>query len=150
MRALLDTNFVIALIDANHVFHSWAHEWWAENSGFGWGSCPITENGVVRIMSGSGYSKEERFTPREILDWLDDFISATDHQFWFDDVSFRDKSLFFLDSLIGHRQLTDVYLLALAVRNGGRLVTFDRRLQTASVLGATAENLVVVSGRSSS
>ena len=50
MRALLDVNLLIALLDPDQVFHERAHDWWEANRSAGWASCPLTENGVVRIM----------------------------------------------------------------------------------------------------
>ncbi|PYR51953.1 MAG: VapC toxin family PIN domain ribonuclease [Acidobacteria bacterium] len=112
MRALLDINVVIALLDPDHAVHERAHAWWAGNASRGWASCPITENGVVRVMSSLAYSRSARFTPAELIVRLRTFAASTDHQFWPDDVSVRDPAVFGADRIHGSRQLTDLYLLA--------------------------------------
>jgi hypothetical protein len=66
------------------------------------------------------------------------------HEFWADGVSVLDPAVVRLDRIHGARQLTDAYLLALAVRQGGRLVTFDRAVPWQAVPGATAAHLVVL------
>src|SRR4051794_7931835 len=125
MRALLDINVVIALIDPDHVFHERAHKWWAANRKHGWASCPITENGVVRIMSNPNYSSKARFAPDDLADRLRKFSSQSDHEFWPDDISLLDEKVFAPGRIHRSRQITDFYLLALAVKNSGRLVAFD-------------------------
>lgn len=144
MRALLDVNVIIALLDSNHAFHEPAHAWWEEEASSGWATCPLTENGVVRVMSHPGYSQSARFTPAELVERLRLFVHHTDHAFWADDVSLRDMPRFAIDRLHSSRQVTDAYLLGLAVEHGGRLVTFDRASVTATVPGAKPRHLVVV------
>ena len=144
MRALLDVNVLIALLDATHAFHQRAHEWWAKNSRRGWAGCPIVENGVVRIMVNPGYSAARRFHAGEIIGALSDFVAATDHEFWPDSLTLRDAKSFLPDRIHGGRQLTDIYLLALASRHGGRLVTFDQGIPLSSVRTAKPLNLVVL------
>lgn len=145
MISLLDANVLIALIDGDHTHHEGAHNWWAMNIHQGWASCPITENAVIRIMSGSNYPSALRHTPYEIMERLNIFIEEADHHFWPDDISIRDTNVFVTDRIYGPRQLTDVYLLALAVRNNGRLVTFDQRITMSAVRAAKAENLCILS-----
>lgn len=144
MRALLDVNVVIALFDSNHVFHERAHAWWDAHAGGGWASCPLTENGVVRVMTSSGYSQRVLFSPSEIVGSLNTFVENSDHAFWPDEVSVRDVDTFHMDKVHGPRQVTDAYLLALAVSRQGRLVTFDRGIITAAVVGAKPQHLVVI------
>lgn len=143
MRALLDVNVIIALLDPDHAFHERAHVWWSANAKNGWASCPLTENGVVRIMSNPGYSQHARFTPGDLIGRLRQFAVQTHHEFWPDDISFRDATIFTADHIHSSRQLTDLYLLALAVRNRGRLVTFDLGIPLSSVCSAKAINLCV-------
>jgi hypothetical protein len=144
VRALLDVNVVIALLDPDHVFHESAHAWWAENRAGGWAGCPITENGVVRIMSNPGYSQAIRFTPGDLISQLGEFASSSDHEFWADDLSLLDSELFDHRRIHGSRQLRDIYLLALAVAHGGRLVTFDRNIPLSTVREATHSNLCAI------
>jgi hypothetical protein len=139
--ALLDVNFLIALFDPDHVHHEAAHAWFGTHRASGWTTCPLTENGVVRILSNPAYSDAAE-RPAEVAGRLAMFRDSGDHTFWPDDVSICDPKTFNLG--IGHRQLTDVYLLAMAVRHGGRLASFDRSIVAKAVRGARPEHLVVV------
>jgi toxin-antitoxin system PIN domain toxin len=143
MRALLDVNVIIALFDPDHVFHERAHDWWAANTKRGWASCPLTENGVVRIMSNPNYSQKTRFTPGDMVGRLRTFAEQTDHEFWLDDISLRDEQIFATERMHSSRQLTDLYLLALATRHRGRLATFDQGIPLSAVSSAHAANLCV-------
>ncbi len=144
MRALLDVNVLIALLDPDHVFHERAHAWWGANLKWGWASCPLTENGVVRIMSNPDYSGGAHFTPGDLISRLRTFARRTAHEFWPDDISVRDATIFAAERIHGSRQITDLYLLALAARHNGRLATFDGGIPVSAVLGAKAENLCAV------
>ena len=139
--ALLDVNVVVALFDPNHIHHDPAHQWFAEHRASGWATCPLTENGVIRVLSNPAYSSvAER--PQEVARRLAAFTASGGHVFWPDDVSVSDTRLFGLTA--GHRQLTDVYLLGLATAHGGCLATFDRSVPLKSVRQARAENLVMI------
>ncbi|HXP61478.1 MAG TPA: TA system VapC family ribonuclease toxin [Dongiaceae bacterium] len=144
MRALLDINVVISLLDPDHAFHQQAHAWWAANAKQGWASCPLTENGVVRIMSNAGYSRRARFAPGDLISHLQQFAAQTDHEFWPDDASILDRALFWADHIHGSQQLSDIYLLGLATRHGGRLATFDRGIPLSAVRSAKPANLCVL------
>lgn len=138
---LLDVNFLIALFDPDHVHHEAAHSWFGSQRSSGWATCPLTENGAVRILSNPAYSPTAA-RPAEIARRLAAFHDSGDHMFWPDEVSLCDARVF--DLGVGHRHLTDVYLLALAVRRDGRLATFDRSIPAKAVRGARAGHLVVV------
>jgi hypothetical protein len=77
-------------------------------------------------------------------DFLSQQIAATDHAFWPDDISLLDVRLFDRTRILGPRQLTDVYLLGLAVKNGGRLATFDGAVPSSAVLGSEARHLAIL------
>lgn len=139
--ALLDVNVLVALFDPDHLHHEGAHEWFAEHRAAGWATCPLTENGVVRVLSNPAYSPiAER--PASLASRLRAFCDSGGHRFWPDDASLRDETLFTLET--GHRQLTDAYLLGLAVRHAGRLATFDRGITLRAVRGARPEHLAVI------
>ncbi len=144
MRALLDVNVIIALLDPDHAFHERAHDWWAEHMKRGWASCPLTENGVVRIMSNPNYSQETRFTPADMIGRLRTFVGQTDHEFWPDEISLRDEKIFATERIHSSQQLTDLYLLALAAKHHGRLVTFDQGIPLSAISNAKAANLCSV------
>jgi toxin-antitoxin system PIN domain toxin len=141
--ALLDVNVLVALFDPNHVHHEAAHEWFGAHRRLGWATCPLTENGLMRVLSSPAYpGATER--PVQILERLQAFCASGRHVFWTDAVSFRDAEPFRLDLGFSHRKITDAYLLGLAKRNAGRLATFDRNIPLAWVLDATEEHLVVL------
>ena len=144
MRSLLDTNFLIALADSKHIFHSRAQTWLADHAGDGWASCPLTENAFIRILSHPGYASDLRYSISGLAAWFSEFIAKTNHEFWPDKISLLDENLFEFERIYGPRRLTDIYLLALAAENGGRLVTFDRANSLSAARRAESENLVVV------
>jgi hypothetical protein len=141
--ALLDVNLLVALFDPDHVHHDLAHDWFSENRADGWATCPITENGLIRVLTNPRYESPVS-TAATIADRLRRFRASGHHEFWPDEVSFTDESLFKPASARGHRQITDVYLLGLAHRRGGRLATLDRSIPLASVVGATRDSVAVI------
>ena len=142
MRALLDVNVLIALLDQNHISHDPAWHWMESNIESGWATCPITQNGCVRIMSQPAYPNHHAAS--EISQRLRQATHQEFHQFWSDEVSILEPAIVNWDLLIGPRQLTDIYLLALAVQNNGRFVTFDTRISTQMVHGAASQHLTVI------
>lgn len=144
MRALLDVNMLIALLDPDHLFHEKAHLWWREHQTEGWASCPVTENGLVRIVSLPKYSPDHPFTCMEVLDRLRAFTRQSDHIFLGESPSIRDEEMFRIGPHIRSAHLTDLYLLSLAVSHDLRLVTFDRGISLEAVCRAKPEHLVVL------
>ena len=140
--ALLDVNVLVALFDADHPHHEPAHDWLVANRGSGWATCPLTENGLVRILSNVAYSGSP-LPPDAVRERLNAFCESGQHEFYADDVSLRQTTLFKLAG-VTHRKLTDVYLLGLARHHGGRLATFDRGVLWDAVVGATPEHLEVI------
>lgn len=141
-RALLDVNLLLALLDSDHLDHGRAHDWLEEEIDAGWASCPITENGFVRIVSQPRYPSP--VAPAEAIRLLAQASGGGHHEFWPCDVSVLDAQVVDGSRLHGPRQVTDAYLLALAVANEGRLITFDRSVAPAAVHGATDEHLTVL------
>jgi uncharacterized protein len=136
---LLDVNALIALIDINHVHNDAMQQWFARNSSLGWSTCPLTENGVVRVLTLPGYKGGSR-TASEVVRVLQTLkeTQGEHYRFWEDDISLCDGSLFRLEYLSSNRHLTDLYLLGVAFRHGARFVSFDRNLPWQAVRGATA------------
>ena len=139
MRALLDVNVLIAMLDADHVSHRAAWAWFREHGRSGWASCPITQNGCVRILSHPGYPNTRSVS--EVVERLRAATADSAHEFWADNYSLLDNECVDITRVHGPKQLTDVYLLALAVRNDGRLVTFDAGISLSAVRGAKARHL---------
>lgn len=142
MRALLDVNVLIALLDADHSMHRRAVDWFADHAPVGWASCPITQNGCMRIMSHPGYPNTVPVSA--VLERLAEASRSPYHEFWPDDITLLDEDRIDADRIHGPRQLTDVYLLALAVRHEGCFVTFDHSVSRAAIKGAKAKSLVAL------
>lgn len=142
MRALLDVNVLIALLDAAHVGHVAATTWMARQVKQGWASCPLTQNGCIRTMSQPSYPGS--LPAAEVAGRLAEAAQHPAHAFWPDSISLLQEGVLDWSRVLGHRQVTDHYLLALAVRNAGCFATFDERISGAAVRGAQARHLVVV------
>jgi toxin-antitoxin system PIN domain toxin len=141
--ALLDVNVLVALFDPDHVHHDPAHDWFADHRASGWATCPLTENGLVRILSNPAYTPAAE-PPSAIVRRLRSFCESGHHVFWPEDVSLRDEEGFAARMPVTSRQVTDAYLLALARRRGGCLVTFDQAIPVAAVRDASPADLVVI------
>lgn len=141
--ALLDVNVLVALFDPAHDNHEEAHHWFGRNRKHGWATCPITANGCIRVLSNPAYPTVKA-SPSEVTDRLRGLCSTVDHHFWQDSVSLLDESLFRAAMIVGHQKITDAYLLGLAVRNHGRLATFDRSIPLKAVQRAEPGNLVLI------
>jgi toxin-antitoxin system PIN domain toxin len=141
-RALLDINVLLALLDSDHIDHRRAHEWLARQLDGGWSSCALTENGFVRIISQPRYPSP--ISPTRAVALLAEACNDPHHEFWPCTVSVLDPSLIDARKLHGPRQVTDTYLLALAVQHDGRFATFDRSVPLGAVSGATPEHLAIV------
>lgn len=141
--ALLDVNVLVALFDPAHGNHEDAHRWFGRNRKHGWATCPITMNSFIRVLSNPAYPTVKA-TPDEVAGRLRSFCATTDHHFWEDSVSLLDESLFRPSMIGGYQKITDAYLLGLAVRNHGKLATFDRSIPLKAVHGNGAGNLVLI------
>ena len=142
MRALLDVNVLVALLDAAHVHHGAASSWLDRNLERGWASCPITQNGCLRVLSSENYPR-----PQPVAAVAARLREATDtrfHEFWTDDFSVLDTTRLDHDWLLRTRQVSDGYLLAMAVRRDGVFVTLDRGIDLNLVRGAEARHVLVI------
>lgn len=142
MRALLDVNVLLALFDRDHVDHPTARGWLSAEIEHGWASCALTQNGFVRIISQPRYPSP--ISPSEAVERLRRATGTEHHDFWPCSVSLLEERLVDRTHLHGPLQVTDVYLLALAVEHGGRFVTFDRSVPLTAARGAEPERLVVL------
>lgn len=142
--SLLDVNVLVALFDPAHIHHEPAHRWFARTQKHGWATCPLTLNGCIRVLSNPSYPTVQA-SPAEVIERLQIFCSDTHHEFWPDSVSLLDATLFQRHSIAGHRMLTDLYLLGLAVRHHARLATFDGSISLRSVIGAASRHLELLS-----
>lgn len=141
-RALLDVNVLLALFDADHVDHLRARDWITAHVRHGWASCAITQNGFVRIISQPRYPSP--IPAGEAIQRLEQATRSRYHTYWPCDLSLLDDRWFDRERLHSSRQITDVYLLAMAVAHEGRLVTFDRSIPVQAVPCAKKDSLVVL------
>ncbi len=142
MRALLDVSVLLPLFDSGHTYHQRAIAWCAANAKAGWASCPMTQNGFARIVCQPKYPRPARML--DALKVLRQQTGLADHEFWPDDICIADEELFDPAFILGPNQIADIYLLGLAVKNSGRLVTFDRGISMRAVRRAEPRHLVVL------
>ena len=129
---LLDVNVLIALIDPMHVQHEPAHEWFSRQGRKAWATCPLTENGVVRILGNPRYPNSSGI-PAAVIPLMAELCALSGHVFWPDDISLLNAASCDPARLLSSSQVMDTYLLALAHDHDGLLATFDRRLVTDAV-----------------
>ncbi len=141
MRALLDVNVLLALLDADHVDHRAARAWLEREIEHGWASCAITQNGFLRVVTQPRYPSP--VPPAQAIARLRGAASTKHHEFLPCNLSVLDAGIL-SERIHGSRQVTDIYLLALAVANDCRFVTFDRSIPRSAVVGARAEHLVTL------
>lgn len=122
---LLDVNVLIALGWKGHPDHVRAQRWFARNCEVGWATCPVTQAAFVRIVSNPAFSANA-VLPSEALSLLAANLRHPSHQFWADNITLQDAVRYFEKRLVGHQQITDAYLLGLAIHKKGRLATLDR------------------------
>ena len=134
--ALLDVNVLIALIDPRHVHHEPSHRWFEAHGGDGWATCPLTQNALLRILGNPRYPNSPG-GPAVVMSLLQGLLGHPTHVFWPDALSWDVAGVFVGDGLLHHGQITDTYLLALAVHQQGRLVSFDTRLSSKAVCGGS-------------
>ena len=125
---LLDVNVLIALAWPEHESHDKAQHWFARAAGKGWATCPMVEAGFVRIISNPAFSAHA-VSPREAMEALDASTRHPDHRFWPDTLPLPNALAPFADQQIGHQQITDLYLLSLAIHHKGKFATLDKRLE---------------------
>ena len=141
-EALLDVNVLIALLYPRHVHHEQAHGWFASTPSAGWATCPLTQNAVLRILGQPRYPNSPG-PPAVVAPLMQELIRHPRHHFWPDVISLLaapggEAPLVDATQLLEAGQITDSYLLALAVHHGGTLVSFDRRLGCGAVAGGSS------------
>lgn len=142
MVALLDVNVLVALLDSGHIHHAVATQWLSDHLDAGWASCPLTQNGCIRILSQAAYPN--RAPVAEVASRLSEATAHPAHHFWPDAVSLLSPGLMTWNNLLTGRHITDAYLLALAVKNRSLFVTLDQGIPLTAVQGAQARHLLVL------
>ena len=125
---LLDANVLIALAWPEHVFHKMVGRWFVRHSAAGWATCPFTQAAFVRVMSNPAFSVNA-LTPENALRVLESNLLLPDHHFWTDSISVPEALRSIKGQFKGHRQVTDGYLLGLAIHHKGRVATLDRGIR---------------------
>jgi toxin-antitoxin system PIN domain toxin len=146
---LLDVNVLVSLLDSAHVEHANSVQWFRSVAAIeGWATCPLTENGFIRVVSGLSYPNV-RLMPAMAAESLLRFKAGFPglYRFWPAEISLADSGLFDLSYLTGSRQTTDAYLAGIAFRNGGRLATLDGGVQWRAVRGASADLVEQIGGQ---
>ncbi len=140
---LLDVNVLIALFWPAHEGHKEVQHWFRHNSAGGWATCPFTQAAFVRIVSNPAFSPDA-VEPQEAVDILEANLKDPRHRFWADDVSFMKAIQPFSKRLVGHKQVTDAYLLGLALHKKGKLISLDRGILGLLPENGTERGLVVI------
>ncbi len=122
---LLDANVLIALAWPEHTAHDRAHRWFARHARRGWATCPMTQAALVRVLSNPAFS-QDALTPKDALQVLVRNVGLPGHEFWADSIDLPEALSQMPGALTGHQQITDAYLVALAMKNQGKLATLDR------------------------
>ena len=121
---MLDTNLLLALAWPNHQHHAEAHAWFAAHGQKGWATCALTQLGFIRLSANPAYTPDA-VSPREAAALLRRWTQLKSHSFWASPAA--DDPATYVHS-IGHQQVNDAWLVAVARHHLGRLVTFDTRL----------------------
>ena len=140
---LLDVNVLIALIWPAHEDHTRAQDWFSRKARGGWATCPFTQAALVRIVSNPAFSRDA-VTPQEALKLLAANLNHPSHRFWADEISFVAATQSFSRRLTGHGQITDAYLLGLAMHKQGKLATMDRAIVALVPEKSLAESIVEI------
>jgi hypothetical protein len=122
---LLDVNVLIAMAWPSHQGHGKVQQWLARHAGERWATCPFTQSAFVRIISNPAFSPNA-LTPADALVLLGANLGHPAHRFWEENISFVAAVEPFGGRLVGHRQVSDAYLLGLVIHKKGMLATMDR------------------------
>jgi toxin-antitoxin system PIN domain toxin len=143
---LLDVNILVARFWQPHVFHLKVRAWMADHEEDRWATCPITQAGFVRTISNPSFSPASP-RPAEAIHWLQETLRDDPrHQFWTDDVPVAEACNYAASRLNGFKQVTDAYLLGLAIHKKGRLLTLDRRILAITSESSPARKVLEILG----
>lgn len=143
MIGLPDVNVLVALAWPNHVHHESARAWFGASHRKGWATCPVTESGFVRVSSNRKVIPAAR-RPGDAILVLREMTALAGHVFWADETSIARSRWIAPERLVGHGQVTDAHLCAVALAHGGRLVTFDGGIADVLPPGTKASEALTV------
>lgn len=136
--ALLDTNVLLALAWPNHQHHALAHRWFRAEARSGWATCALTQVGFVRLSSNPSFTPAA-VTPQQAATLLQKLLGHEHHHFWPSPPASKPGIYW---QTLGHQQVNDAYLVEVARKQRGRLVTLDSKLP----VHAQEEALIFVIG----
>lgn len=129
MDSLLDVNVLVALFWPRHMMHDVATIWFhrQDRAKATWATCALTEAGFVRVLSNP-IVNQGTLTPLRVTGVLEKNLKHPAHKFWAMDLSWPEALRLSGFEIEVHQQVTDIYLVGLAIKHKGRLVTFDKAL----------------------
>ena len=127
-RNLLDLNVLIALTDETHQHYRTAKKWLHSLGQESWGICPFTESGYLRVTTNPTMHTGARDLKKSVA-VLQELTRQPGYHYWPITHSWAELTSLFADRIFGHQQVTDAYLLGLAIKEDGVLVTFDRGMK---------------------
>lgn len=122
---LLDVNLLVALAWPHHLLFAPAQSWFGQVRAQGWATTPATEAGLARVSMHPAVAGQVPVWPA-VLELVRRMRAVEGHQRWEDAVDLVADPVLNRAPVVGHRQVSDVLLAALAARRHGRLATFDR------------------------
>jgi toxin-antitoxin system PIN domain toxin len=126
---LLDVNVLIAMAWPTHGAHERVKEWLGRDANEAWATCPLTQTAFVRILSNPSFSPHA-LVPSDAVTLLRAYLGHPTHKFWADDLSLVQALEPLTSRLSGHQQVTDAYLLGLAIHKKGKFATMDRAISS--------------------
>jgi toxin-antitoxin system PIN domain toxin len=139
---LLDVNALLALLWPRQEHHSVVESWFLATGKKHWATCPITEAGCVRLLSNP-IATPGALRVSEALHVLAINLKQPGHVFLPDDVDLLASLSMCKGSLQGYRQVTDAYLLGLAIHHKAHLVTLDGGIASLAPAGARISTRVI-------
>jgi toxin-antitoxin system PIN domain toxin len=136
--SLLDINMLLALTWPNHQHHAQAHDWFAVQAKRGWATCAFTQLGFVRLSSNPAYSPDA-VPPQDAAALLQHWTRHKAHHFWNSPAA--DMAAIYVRAL-GHQQVNDAWLVEVARKNKGKLVTLDTRLSAHATENDLVETII--------
>lgn len=127
-RYLLDVNILAALHWPRHIQHQRVMTWFRGSGEKAFSTCALTQAGFLRIMSNPVFLKE-KIKLSEARQLLGDLTRLKGHTLWPINIDFLEATKPFHEKMQGHRQVTDAYLLGLAIHEKGTLVTLDKAIR---------------------
>ena len=146
MTALLDVNVFVALVWPAHEQHGAAHQWLRARPRARWASCPLTQLGLLRLVSNPAFSPDALILA-DAVTLLGRNTAHPQHEFWPDALPAARAVKALAGGMTGHQQVTDAYLLALAVRRKGCVATFDAGLSALAAAAGLGAHVDLVPAR---